>query len=432
MSARTTVRFKGLVVILDGLGDRPQTVLEGRTPLEAAATPALDALAARGLCGLVDPVIPAMPVGTHTGVAVLLGMPTADALQLPRGPVEAAGIGLETAPGDLLLRCNFATLEAGDAADGLRILDRRAGRIAEGTDQLAGDLGELELGGGIVATVHPATQHRAVLRLRGEGLRPEVSDCDPGGGRAFAGVLTSRALVPDAEATAAVLNRFTAAAFQRLDDHPVNRGRRAAGLPPANGLLCRGAGQVGNGVRNLVAHCGLKGAVVAGEKTVLGLGRLLGYDTVSDSRFTSLPDTDLYAKAAAVDQALEDHDLVFLHIKAPDICAHDHDAEGKRDFLERVDHALRPLLERELAVVVSADHSTDTLTGRHTGDPVPTLLAYPGGRRDAVERYDESACMGGGLGRIDGAALIRSLLDAMGALRNFRLHDREYLLPTGL
>ena len=419
-----STRCKGVVVILDGLGDRPQEALEGRTPLEAADTPALDALAARGLCGLVDPVVAAMPVGTNTGVAALLGVPTADALNLPRGPVEAAGIGLETAPGDLLMRCNFATLEGGGAGD--TILDRRAGRVAEGTAELAGAVGELAVGDGIVATLHAATQHRAVLRLRGEGLSAEVSDTDPGGGGGRK-VLACAPLESTAEITAAAVNHFTAAAFERLHDHPVNRQRRAAGLAPANGLLCRGAGRVGGGVRSLVNHCGLRAALVAGEKTVLGLGRLLGYTTVSDPRFTSLPDTDLYAKAAAVDQALDAHDLVFLHLKAPDICAHDHDPAGKRDFLVRADHALAPLLERELAVVVTADHSTDCRSGRHTGDPVPTLFAAPGGRRDGVTRYGETPCMGGGLGRIDGAALVRSLLDAMGALRNYRLHDREYL-----
>lgn len=419
-----SIRHKGLMVILDGVGDRPIPALDGRTPLEAAVTPALDALAARGLSGLVDPVIPNMPVGTHTGVAVLLGVPTADALNLPRGPVEAAGIGLEADPDDLLLRCNFATLAHQDGV--LRILDRRAGRIDYGTEALAEALGEMALGDGIHATLHAATQHRAVLRLRGAGLSSAVSDSDPGSGWRDPTLTPSRPLRTEATATAEAINRFGRLAFERLNDHPINQQRRAGGLPPANGLLCRSAGK-GAEVRNFTAHYAVNGAVVAGEKTVLGLGRMLGYTPVSDPRFTSLADTDLAAKAAAVEAALEDHDLVFLHLKAPDICSHDHDAEAKRRFLERADHALAPLLARELAIAVTADHSTDTLTGRHTGDPVPTLFTVPGGRRDTVSEYGERHCMQGGLGRIDGAALLRGLLDAMGALRNYRLQDRAFI-----
>ena len=114
---------KGLLIILDGLGDRSCPALQGLTPLEAAATPNLDRLAGNGITGLVDPLCPGAPVGTHTGTGVLMGLVPADAASLARGPVEAAGIGLEVNPGDVLLRCNFATL--GEDGAGLRIRDRR-------------------------------------------------------------------------------------------------------------------------------------------------------------------------------------------------------------------------------------------------------------------------------------------------------------------
>ena len=106
------VRHKGLVVILDGLGDRRIPALGEMTPLEAARTPQLDRLAAGGVCGLVDPLIPGMPVATHTGTGVLLGLTPRDAYLFCRGPVEAAGVGLIMQPGDVAIRCNFATLEA--------------------------------------------------------------------------------------------------------------------------------------------------------------------------------------------------------------------------------------------------------------------------------------------------------------------------------
>ena len=105
----------GLIIILDGLGDRPIPDLDGATPLEAAHTPNMDQLVTRGRCGLVDPLYPGVPVSTHTGAGVLFGINTRDAFLLPRGPVEAAGTGLPIMPGDIALRCNFATLRADTA-----------------------------------------------------------------------------------------------------------------------------------------------------------------------------------------------------------------------------------------------------------------------------------------------------------------------------
>ena len=104
-------RPKGVIIILDGLGDRPSSLLNGATPLEAADTANLDQLASRGQCGQVDPFIPGMPVGTQTGTSLLMGVAPKDAYQLTRGPIEASGVGIPIQPGDVALRCNFATLE---------------------------------------------------------------------------------------------------------------------------------------------------------------------------------------------------------------------------------------------------------------------------------------------------------------------------------
>jgi 2,3-bisphosphoglycerate-independent phosphoglycerate mutase len=426
------VRRKGLLVILDGLGDRPNPQLAGLTPLEAAQTPHLDELVRSGLCGLMDPLFQGVPVGTHTGTAVLLGLARADVMHLTRGPVEAAGIGLSVAPGDVLIRCNFATLEP-LREGGWRIVDRRAGRIGERTAELAAALDALDLGvTGVSATLRPATQHRAVLRLSGAGLSPAIGDTDPGSHQGQAGVLQSLPINPsDAAATftAEVLNRFTHLAYTRLRDHRVNRQRLEQGLLPANGVICRGAG-VATEYRSLVQRLGLSAAVVAGESTVIGLAKLLGYTTLVLPGFTSLPDTDLQAKVAAAQAALRRHDLVFLHIKGPDICSHDRDPVAKRDLLERVDAALAPFLDQDLVIGVTGDHSTDSHTGRHTGDPVPALLCAPLGRRDGCRVFAEGACMTGGLGRLSGSGFFTSLLDAMNLLPNYKPPLRDYFHPS--
>jgi 2,3-bisphosphoglycerate-independent phosphoglycerate mutase len=423
------VKNKGLVIILDGVGDRRCPQLGGKTPLEAASLPALDRLAGEGVTGMMDPLVPGFPVGTHTGTGVLMGLSPADAATLARGPVEAAGIGLELQPGDVVLRANFATLL--ESGEGLGIQDRRAGRIRERTEELAAVLRDLPLGEGITGSLFPTTQHRAVLLLRGGGLSSAITDTDPGSSRDAAGVLTAVADEPtDAAAhrTARAVNLFVGEAHHRLAEHPVNVERQARGLPPANGVITRSPGGAAP-LRNLVTALGLSASVIAGERTVEGLGRLFGYRTVTRESFTALPDTDLEGKLAAALVELETRDLVFLHIKGPDICAHDRDPLGKKACLERIDRILGRLESADLVIGVTGDHSTDSNRGRHCGDPVPAVMVSPNGRRDAVTAFNESACMLGGLGRLSGSAFLVSVLDAMGALSNYKSSDRGLLYP---
>ncbi|MCK4708256.1 MAG: phosphoglycerate mutase, partial [Gammaproteobacteria bacterium] len=139
--------YKGLMIILDGVGDRPNSALNGQTPLEAAKTPVMDKLLFAGCCGLVDPLSTGYPVDTHTGAAALMGMARADLVSLARGSVEAAGVGVDMRPGDILLRANFATMQD----DGSTIIDRRAGRISKGTAELSLTLQDVDLGDGITA-----------------------------------------------------------------------------------------------------------------------------------------------------------------------------------------------------------------------------------------------------------------------------------------
>jgi len=418
----------GLIIILDGLGDRPIPGFDGATPLEAAHTPVMDELVSRGRCGLVDPLYPGVPVSTHTGAGVLFGINTRDAFNLPRGPVEAAGTGLPIMPGDIALRCNFATLQAD--ADGLAVIDRRAGRVHDETAELADALQDITLEDGFSASIRPATGHRAVMRLAGPGPLPVVTDTDPGSGARSSRVLTCHTLDTDnplGEQTANAVNAFIRSAHDRLKEHPVNRRRVQQGLLPANGIITRGAGSISN-IHNIIHHLGLSTALVAGERTIIGLAQLCNFAVISKPGFTSMADTDLAAKINSTLAALQDHDLVYLHIKAPDIFSHDCDPEGKKAFLEKVDGALAPLLQQDIVLGVSADHSTDSNSGRHCGDPVPSLLCAPGGRRDRCSEFGEIHCLSGGLGRIPARAFLITLLDEMGRLQNYRTLDSPYFI----
>ncbi len=422
------MKRKGIMIILDGLGDRPVAALGGATPLEAASTPNMDKMVAAGRCGLVDTFYPGVPVDTHTGAGILLGLKPGDALHLPRGPVEAAGTGLPIMPGEIALRCNFATLETHGRQ--LHIIDRRAGRISEGTQELAEVLQDISLDDGFTASIRPATGHRAVMRLSGPGPLPEISDTDPGSGAEPCPVVSSHsldALNPLGEAAAAALNRFIREAHERLDRHPLNQQRRQQGKPPANGILTRGAGTIGS-LHNIIHHLGLPAAVVAGERTLVGLANLFNFTPVSQPGFTSMPDTDLAGKVTASLAALGEHEIVFLHIKIPDIHAHDKNPGGKQESLERIDNALLPLLREDVVLGITADHTTDSNTGRHCGDPVPSLVCSASGRRDRCSEFGEIHCQGGGLGRISGSAFLLTMLDEMECLQNYQTADSAYFI----
>ncbi len=418
---------KGVIIIIDGLGDRPIEALDGRTPLEAAETQALDQLVTGGICGLVDPFTPGIPVSTHTGTSLLMGLAPKDVYKLARGPVEAIGIDLPIQPGDVTMRCNFATLERTNGW--FKVLDRRAGRISENTEELAEGLHNIGLDHGISASLHPASHHRAVLRLSGNHLSAAITDTDPGDASTPGSDIRScyATNTDDAAAkTANAVNQAIGKIFKFLNDHPVNEKRRAQGMPPATGIVTRGAGMLGE-VHNMLQRLSLNVAVVASERTVLGLCKLFHFKPVTDPRFTAMPDTDVTAKVNAVNAALESNDLVYLHIKGTDVFGHDRDPLGKKDMIERIDQAIVPLLGHDLVIGVSADHSTDSTLGRHSGDPVPSLIYSTHGRRDDCKSFGESQCMHGGMGRIGANGFLLSILDHMGCLNNYTPADSLFV-----
>ena len=401
-------RRRAVVVIVDGLGDLPVAALDDRTPLEAAHTPNLDRLAAAGHYGLVDPLEPGCVPNTDSGVGILLGLEPTQVDRLRRGPVEAAGAGRPLRPGEIAVRANFATLET--RPEGLMVRDRRAGRITEGTQALAGELDGLELGGGASTSFVPTDQHRGVLVLSGPDLDPEVSDTDPGDAHGPALLRTCKPLQPGAAASAGHINSFVAVAHQRLPGHPVNLAREAAGKPPANGVITRGAGAWFEPENRLINR-GLKGVTVAGCTTVRGLSRVLGWKTVARPTFTAALDTDLAGKVDSALAALADHDIVFVHVKAPDICAHDRMPLAKRDFLERFDRAIAPLATAGAVVALASDHTTDSNTGSHTADPIPALIFDPGAPRAGEPVcFSEAACRGGNLPRMRSAEFLDRVL----------------------
>jgi len=182
-----------------------------------------------------------------------------------------------------------------------------------------------------------------------------------------------------------------------------------------SGVITRGAG-VGFRLDNVVRDRGINPAVVAGCNTVIGLSRTLGFEVKTDPRFTAASNTDLLAKMETAVVALEDHNLVYVHIKAPDLFAHDHQPENKRDFLELCDEALELLEQAGVMIAVAADHSTDSNSGAHTADPVPALLYAPassGSGNQTPVNFGEKACSMGNMPRQSSHEFLLRLLDLM-------------------
>lgn len=393
-----------LLLVFDGLGDRPVPALGGRTPLQAARTENLDWLAARGASGLLDLIAPGVRPGSDTAHLALFGYDPYD-VYTGRGPFEAAGVGLEVKGGDVALRCNFATVD-----DEGRVLDRRAGRIREGTAELAKALTGLPLED-VEVHFKEGTEHRAALLLRGADLDPRITDGDPHTpGEPLAPV---EPLAPEAKKTARVVNAFLEQAREALADHPLNARREQEGLPPANAVLSRGAGRFPS-IPAVGERWGLRFAAIAGVALIKGICRAVGMEVLEVPGATGGLDADLEAKVGAAVDAMDAFDVVVLHVKSPDIAGHDRQPELKRDLLEKIDASLAPLregLRGEWIVAVTGDHSTSSLTGEHTGDPVPLLVSSPDVRRDGVGGFDEVSAAQGGLGRLRGVDVLPLLLD---------------------
>jgi len=396
---------KILLMIFDGLGDRPLNELGHKTPLEATPKPNLDWFASNGVNGLVDPIAPGVVAGSDTSHLALFGYDPKE-VYTGRGPFEAAGVGIELEPGDIAFRGNFAS-----ADEDLRLTDRRAGRIREGTEDLAKALDGLKLGR-IKTIVRAGTDHRVAVVLRGRGLSPEVTDTDPH--EAGEAILESEARKPEAKATAKAVNAFTKQAYKVLKDHPVNRARVAKGEPPANTVVLRGAGVYPDLVP-ITERLHLKAVGIAGVALIRGMFRTVGMDVLEVPGATGGLDTNMTAKADAALGALRKYDLVVLHVKAPDLCGHDGNASEKIRVIERLDAmmgGIKARLPGEIVIAITADHSTPVALKEHSGDPVPLTIFGEGVRVDDVLNFDERSMAHGALGRICGQDVMNLLLNA--------------------
>lgn len=364
---------KLVLLVIDGLGGLP---IEpgGPTELEAAQTPNLDQLAAEGTLGLTVPVRPGITPGSGPGHLSLFGYDPLE-FDVGRGVIEAAGIGLNVARGDLAARGNFATVDE----QGL-ITDRRAGRISsEEARPLIEKLKSIDLEG-VEAQVEVLREYRFALVLRGEGLSANIDDTDP--------LETGQAPLP-ARALDQASERATELVNQWIDE----ARRILADEPKANALTMRGF-STNPELPQFDEIYGLSAGCIAVYPMYRGISRLVGMQLID---FEGEAPEDEFRAARS---ATEKYDFLFIHIKKPDSLGEDGNFDGKAAYLGKIDQALPTLLEAHPDVIaVTGDHSTPSRLKYHSWHPVPTLLWAPEtARPDIQSAFGESRCTVGGLG----------------------------------
>ena len=377
---------KILLLVMDGLGGLPLTP-DGKTELEAAKTPNMDAIAKTGSLGMTIPVSRGVAPGSGPAHLGLFGF---DPLvyDIGRGVLEALGIGLRVGDGDVAVRGNFCTLDE----NGL-ITDRRAGRIPteEGEKRVA-LLQNIPVDGATVE-VKAGEGYRFALVVRGEGLNDAVLDTDP----QATGVppLPARAESPAGERTAAILNQWIAGALERLK-----------GQEPANGITLRGVAS-DPALPKYRDVYKLKAACVAVYPMYKGVSQLVGMDIIP----TDMHDTvqDEFNKVAEIWNA---YDFVFCHVKYTDSRGEDGNFDGKVAVIEEVDRALPTLLGLNPDVlIITGDHSTPAKLRSHSWHPVPLLLHAPEtAMPDSAVAFGERECMTGALGQFPAADLMQLAL----------------------
>ena len=411
MSDKRTAVF----VVMDGLGDRLLKELGDKTPLEAAKTPTFDRLAAEGQSALMNVIGPGITPGSDTAHLALFGYdPLAD--YPGRGPLEAFGAGLATKPGDVAFRSNFATVDSD-----MVVLDRRAGRVFAPEEQaeLQAALDGIEIDGvkvRFIATV----EHRGALVLEGEGLYAEICDVDPH--ETGKKILTVRALKPEAEKTAKVVNELMRVAHERMKGLETNKERAKKGIPLANAILLRGPGRHSD-VPPLPERYGIKAAVIAGGALYIGTAKYVGMEHIHVEGQTGTIDTNFDNIAEKTIETIKaGYNYVFVHIKATDNASHDGNAREKILAIERTDAMVGKIIDKvgdKIVIAITGDHSTPVSIKDHSCDPVPILFWSNFIRPDSVKKFSEIDAAKGALHTIRGTDVMPMLLGYSGYIRKF-------------
>lgn len=410
--------MKLIYVVIDGMGDLPIKALGNKTPLEAAETPNMDALAKMGKTGLMYSVKKGVAPESDVAVISLLGYDPFK-YSTGRGVIEAAGAGLKMKDGDLALRCNFATLGLGKT-----IIDRRVARslTTEEATELSKAANEK-----VKLESYPATfefrntlGHRAVLLIKSKGkpLSSNITNSDPaytivnGIGVAQAKVeMVLKTCEPtdnteEAKISAALVNEFIDKTHKLWENHPVNVKRAAEGKLKANVVLTRDAGHLLPKFFNINKRYHVNFAALSDMHAERGIAQLAGMESSLLPPPTGNLQKDCEVRVKTLLDALPKHDCFYIHLKGPDEPGHDGNCILKTQIISAIDkYFFGPLLKQisleDNLICITTDHATPCSLKVHSDTPVPVLIS--GDKVDGGKacKFSEKECASGSLGILD-------------------------------
>ncbi len=398
--------MKYALVIPDGCADEPQASLGGRTPLQAANIPAMDAVAAAGVVGRANHVPAHLPAGSDVANLSLLGYdPTV--YFTGRAPLEAAAQGIQLGPNDCAIRCNLVTIED------QTMRDFTADHIS--TEEATALLATLaqEIGGGQLEFI-PGVSYRNLLIYRGgEATPPFTVDtrATPPHDLTDKSVLDDYPRGPGSD----LLNRLMSESIAIFADHPVNVRRRAAGHLPATNIWLWGQGRT-PAVPPFAQLYGKQGAMITAVDLLRGLAALIGWRRIEVPGATGYLDTDYAAKGRAAIAALPETDFICVHVEATDEASHEGNTAAKIEALEQIDqHIVAPLHEAlraqgDYRLIVSPDHPTPLATKTHSHGAVPFAIAGSAIQPAGQATYDELVAAASPLAFDPGYKLMRYFL----------------------
>jgi 2,3-bisphosphoglycerate-independent phosphoglycerate mutase len=408
---------KLLYVAIDGMGDLPIKALGGKTPLEAAETPNMDAIAQNGQTGLMYSVKEGVAPESDVAVISLLGYDPFK-YSTGRGVIEAAGVGLDMKDGDLALRCNFATL-----GENKQIIDRRVGRSL--STQEAKELGKA-VNAQVKLESYPATfefkptlGHRAVLLIRSKAkpLSSAITNSDPayiivnGIGVAKTDVeMVLKTSEPDdkteaAKVAAGLVNEFIEKSHTLWESHPINLKRAAGGKLKANVVLTRDAGHLLPRFFNINQHYGVNFACLADMHAESGIAKLAGMESSLLPPPSGNLQFDCEVRVKALLDTLPKHDCFYIHLKGPDEPGHDGNCQLKTKIISAIDKDFfGPLLQqvslKDTVICITTDHATPCGLKVHSDTPVPVIISGDSLGRGSGVKFCEREAAKGSLGLI--------------------------------
>jgi 2,3-bisphosphoglycerate-independent phosphoglycerate mutase len=401
--------MKYAIVIPDGCADEAQPSLGGQTPLQAAHKPNMDHIARTGMVGRSNNVPAALTPASDVATLSLFGYDPM-VVYTGRAPLETAAMGIALGPQDWAIRCNLVTVDKEE------MRDFTAGHITSSDGRLLIEAIQRALGGpvpGGTLEFHAGVSYRNILVYRSQSPAPFSTETrtQPPHDIPDRPIAEHLPTGPGSD----LLRTLMARSREVLRDHPVNRERVKSRQRPATQIWLWGQGRAPH-LRPFAEVYGKRGAIISAVDLVRGVGVLLGWKRIDVVGATGYLDTDYAAKGCAGVAALHDHDLVCVHIEAPDEASHEGKADAKVQALEAIDqHIVGPLIEAlpqhgAWRILVSPDHRTPLRTRAHAHGAVPFAIAGTGVASQGQPAYDEVVAAGSDLSFEHGHDLMRRFL----------------------